>query len=611
MKRLIFLTIFFSIVFATMAQTRLSMRIWKDGVVSKYVLEEIDSVMFVEDVFIPDNVVTTENAITIVWNAIGFEPCISPDKQLVLAGDYNNWNTYPVDMVNFEPLYGHDNWWKAVITPDEDATSPLLVGIPCGIAKDGTFSWDYQWADVEAGNCEVISGDAVIKKDAANQLQLHVHSNSSIVYIRSYGFQKDPCETESSACENAVKNAIEILTEPTKTWEMAYFPNLEASSIGYNMVLKFNKNGNVSVSAKNSTTTGNELKTDSCSTWVVKSDYGPLLSFDTYNKVFHAFSDPRSDGAGLLGDYEFYILKATSDLVLLKGKKHGAYCVMRPMKHTNLENYFANCERMQTELFGNNNVVTLVQGNAKTYLHEGATGRFASFVYGERLTNKNTTYHPLCVTEDGIIVSTGFGNNDQERIFIYDSINGELKGESGSVIKADNLNILFGAYFTDNNHGWAIDTTGLAHVAEFLDEMNTLVKDIKKNSKIKLLGYGYKQSLNMYEGGHFIVLQVSYKQNGKGTEQIVNLVWTVDVTYDERGITVGNAIPYDNNPDDGKEGTTERWMRELPVLQDIVSNLSGTFTATYGTNLFNAAAGMKLVGDDCELLIKGATNVKM
>ena len=139
MKRLIFLTVFFSMVFATMAQTRLSMRIWKDGVASKYVLEEIDSVMFVEDVFIPDNVEVTKNAITIVWNTIGFEPCISPDKQLVLAGDYNNWNTYPVDMVNFEPLYGHDNWWQAVITPNEDATSPLLVGIPC--AWIAVLSW--------------------------------------------------------------------------------------------------------------------------------------------------------------------------------------------------------------------------------------------------------------------------------------------------------------------------------------------------------------------------------------------------------------------------------------------------------------------------------------
>ena len=600
MKRLIFLTIFFSMVFATMAQTRLSMRIWKDGVASKYVLEEIDSVMFVEDVFIPDNVVATKNAITIVWNAIGFEPCISPDKQLVLAGDYNNWNTYPVDMVNFEPLYGHDNWWQAVITPDENATSPLLVGIPCGIAKDGTFSWDYQWADVEAGNCEVISGDAVIKKDAANQLQLHVHSNSSIVYIRSYGFQNNPCKTESFACENAVKNAIEILTEPTKTWEMAYFPNLEASSIGYNMVLKFNKNGNVSVSAQNSTTTGNELKTDSCSTWVVKSGYGPLLSFDTNSEVFHAFSDE----GGLLGDHEFYILKATSNYVLLKGIKHGAYCVLRPMKTTNLETYFANCERMQTELFGNNNVVTLIQGNTKKYLHEGATGRFASSVYGERLTHKDATYHPLCVTEDGIIVSTGFGNNDQERIFIYDSINGELKGESGSVIKADNLNVLFGAYFTDNALGWSINTAAIDSVASFLEQVNTLVKDTKNNANVKLLGYGYNQSLNMYEGSHFILLQFGYKNGGKGKEQVIKLTWKCDITVDDNNVTIANIEPNDN--------TTNTWLTNLPIIQSIIDSVVGTFTATPSEgNLFNAAAGMKLVGDDRELLIKGANNVKM
>lgn len=596
MKRLIFLTVFFSMVFATMAQTRLSMRIWKDGVASKYVLEEIDSVMFVEDVFIPDNVVATKNAITIVWNTIGFEPCISPDKQLVLAGDYNNWNTYPVDMVNFEPLYGHDNWWQAVVTPDEDATSPLLVGIPCGIAKDGTFSWDYQWADVEAGNCEVISGDAVIQKDSANQLQLHVHSNSSIVYIRSYGFQKDPCETESSACENAVKNAIEILTEPTKTWEMAYFPNLEASSIGYNMVLKFNKNGNVSVSAKNSTTTGNELKTDSCSTWVVKGDYGPLLSFGTDNEVFHVFSVE----GGLLGDHEFYILKATSNYVLLKGIKHGAYCVMRPMKTTNLETYFANCERMQTELFGNNNVVTLVQGNAKKHLHDGASGRFASSVYGERLTNNNATYHPLCVTEDGIIVSTGFGNNDQERIFIYDSINGELKGESGSVIKADNLNILFGAYFTDNNHGWVVDTTGQEAVEELLAAVNTAMKNT--SAKMKVMGYGYKQSLNMYEGGYFILINFTYKQGKKNQEK--KLVWTINLQQDENGITVANAVPYDED--------TANFLTQIPSAQAVADLMIGSFSAApLEGNLFNAAAGMKLVDGDRELLIKGANNVKM
>jgi hypothetical protein len=47
--------------------------------------------------------------------------------------------------------------------------------------------------------------------------------------------------------QEAVDNAFDVLTSNGSGWEMAYFPNLETSAKGYNMVLKFNKNGNVSV----------------------------------------------------------------------------------------------------------------------------------------------------------------------------------------------------------------------------------------------------------------------------------------------------------------------------------------------------------------------------
>ena len=144
---------------------------------------------------------------------------------------------------------------------------------------------------------------------------------------------------DKSAAERAreaVENANNVFTSAENGWEMAYFPNLESDAKGYNMIGKFFENGSVSVTAKNGTTTGNKMKTDTASTWVVRSDYGPLLSFDTYNDVFHAWSDPRQDGAGLLGDYEFLILKATPELVLLKGKKHSAYSVLRPMKNPDM-----------------------------------------------------------------------------------------------------------------------------------------------------------------------------------------------------------------------------------------------------------------------------------
>ena len=416
-------------------------------------------------------------------------------------------------------------------------------------------------------------------------------------------------KSAAERAQEAIETAFDVLTSNEAGWEVAYFPNLETSSKGYNMVWKFNANGKVSATAKNSTTTMNKIMTDSASTWAVKSDYGPILTFDTYNDVIHAFSDPQNNGAGLLGDYEFLILKATPEVVILKGKKHSAYSVMRPMKTTNLEAYFAACEKMQSYLFGNNNVATLNQGEEKMYLYNGASGQFQSAAYGSPLVAEAATYHPVCSTEDGIIVSTGFGEELHEHIFLYDSVKGELVGEAGSVMNAGNLNVLFSTYFTDNAYGWVVDTVGIEAVAPFLAQINAIAND--KASKIKQMGFGYKQSLNMYEGGYFVQVQVGYKQNGKGKEQVVNLVWTVDLEMNENGITASNLAMWDEKPDDGKQGTTERWVTAAPAVQDVVDALLGSFTAEPGANLFNAVSGMKLVGANQELLIKGANTVKM
>ena len=399
--------------------------------------------------------------------------------------------------------------------------------------------------------------------------------------------------------QEAIDNAFDVLTSAENGWEMAYFPNLEASAKGYNMVLKFNRNGNVSVTAKNSATTMNKIMTDTASTWAVKSDYGPILTFDTYNDVFHAFSDPQENGAGLLGDYEFLILKATPELVLLKGKKHSAYTIMRPMKNTDLPAYFAACEKMQTKLFGNNNIVTLHQGDKKMYLYKGADGQFQSAAYGSPLVAEAATYHPLCATEDGIIVSMGFGEDVHDHIFYYDSIKGELKSDMGAVMNAGNLNVLFGAFFTDNAFGWAVDPAGQEAVEELLSAVNTAMNNT--SAKMKVMGYGYKQSLNMYEGGYFMLVNFTYKQGKKNQEK--KLVWTVDLTQNESGITVANAVPYDKN--------TETFLGQIPAAQGVADLMIGSYCATpLEGYLFNAAAGMKLVGEK-ELVVRGANNIKM
>ena len=120
------------------------------------------------------------------------------------------------------------------------------------------------------------------------------------------------------------------------------------------------------------------------------------------------------------------------------------------------------------------------------------------------------------------------------------------------------------------------------------------------NTKIKTLGYGYKQSLNMYDGGYFINVTCSYKQ-GKNTKE-TKLYWTVDITAYEDGISITNAVPYDAN--------TETWIKNIPVLEQLANDLLGEFVATPAGNLFNGAAGMNLVGEKT-LLVSGVANMKM
>ena len=158
-------------------------------------------------------------------------------------------------------------------------------------------------------------------------------------------------KSAAERAQEALTNAEDVLVAPAYGWEMLYFAN--TGSRGYNVLVKFDANGRVTATAKNSLTTGNRIVTDSESTWEVKLDYGPILTFDTYNEVLHAWADPRSDGDGYLGDYEFLILHADANYVKLKGKKHGGYMHLYPIKESvTPEDYFAEVEALQQKLFG-------------------------------------------------------------------------------------------------------------------------------------------------------------------------------------------------------------------------------------------------------------------
>lgn len=127
------------------------------------------------------------------------------------------------------------------------------------------------------------------------------------------------------------------LTDKGGKWLMEYFPNEEER--GYAFVMTFNADGSVKIAGQN-VWMDNSYRSD-VSTWQIIADNGPVLSFNTYNKVLHEFSNPENlegpeapfntdlnkdideTGEGHNGDYEFVIIGLSEDgnTMHLTGKK--------------------------------------------------------------------------------------------------------------------------------------------------------------------------------------------------------------------------------------------------------------------------------------------------
>lgn len=143
--------------------------------------------------------------------------------------------------------------------------------------------------------------------------------------------QEDDLFGESAAnrMTAVLKADMDVLCAPKNGWIMEYYPSATQQYGGYNVWVSFSTDG--SVKAMSEIYGASTVET---SLFSLKQSAGPELTFDTYNKVVHYFSDPANpdgigtDGKGMEGDFEFTILKAKADTVILKGKKSGSRIVM-------------------------------------------------------------------------------------------------------------------------------------------------------------------------------------------------------------------------------------------------------------------------------------------
>ena len=122
----------------------------------------------------------------------------------------------------------------------------------------------------------------------------------------------------------------EMLGAEQYGWRMEYFVGNEDGDFGgINVALKFDsEKGEVTAMSEE------DEKEAYTSHYVLTTDSGPVLSFDTHNKILHKYGTASSEyyeGRG--GDYQFFIVGYDKEkkVVNLKGKRNGKFCTLYPL----------------------------------------------------------------------------------------------------------------------------------------------------------------------------------------------------------------------------------------------------------------------------------------
>ena len=102
-------------------------------------------------------------------------------------------------------------------------------------------------------------------------------------------------ESAALRLNHAIENARQVLISPSNSngWVMEYFPTNDTE--GYTFLMSFSANTFATIAARNKYT---PVYTTEKSAFDVIGDNGPVLTFNTYNKVFHLFSDPKDPKGG-------------------------------------------------------------------------------------------------------------------------------------------------------------------------------------------------------------------------------------------------------------------------------------------------------------------------
>ncbi|MDD2961827.1 MAG: DUF4302 domain-containing protein [Muribaculaceae bacterium] len=224
-------------------------------------------------------------------------------------------------------------------------------------------------------------------------------------------------QSASDRTEQALTDYRKVLCESSNGWIVEYFAN--TTEAGCLFLMKFDTNGSVKIAGKNQWI-GNKY-TEAVSAFEMIADNGPVLSFNTYNEVLHIFSTPEDvpgtagdqTGHGHEGDYEFVVMSADANGVILHGKKRKIEVIMRPLPADyEWEGYFKKVDEVQNQLFSDKLSYLYLSAGGEKYVVNGAIDHEISLYPfgGDAITQ--TSHAIFLLSERGIRFCTPYGGEN-------------------------------------------------------------------------------------------------------------------------------------------------------------------------------------------------------
>ena len=359
--------------------------------------------------------------------------------------------------------------------------------------------------------------------------------------------------------QEAMTEIEQTLVAAPNGWEMRYYTQPETA--GYVMLIKFDANGSAMVAAKNSVT-GGTYRSD-VSTWEVIGDDGPVITFNSYNEVMHAFSDPQNDGVGLGGDYEFRVQETTDSHLVLKGKKTDAYIDMYALNASVAwEAHLDELLVMDSYLF--NNLVDLelrVNGAPLYTLYNTTSHIFGVLPYGEENFDLMEDAS-FVVTSDGLMLYEAFEVDGQQvRTFKLNESRTELVSQEVAEVVITAPDVY--EYFQITNSNYLATKENIT--GNFVTAYDALAAGLieRYEDRQMLQSVGFSSA----NGQPVWVLRT-----GRSTA-LFRLPGEV-----KDGELVVDAFDANNFPTDNMDDNARLYYQNVPAVKEFLATLPGTYT---------------------------------